>query len=671
MAETRYGATPDDWAHLDLVLDLTKDLLPVVSDPHATISANSAMKQLGKTPSKFYADRMVGGIKNWTQYEAQPKDVVAWSAEPQYGICIQTRRIKAFDFDITDQAQADELRSFLHHRIPVLPERTRANSPKFLQIFECPDVQNKRVIKTAHGIIELLATGQQFISCGCHPSGARYEWLDGGLPSTVPSLSLAQVDALWSELQTRFGVEPSKEASASSKAAKLANVMEHDPVAVMLRDHGYVIGTEKDGRLNITCPFDNEHTVESSETASVYWPSNTGGYANGHFDCKHGHCEDRSDQEFLDKIGYSEDFFSEFVRIGSDVRGESLDKISDDSQPALLPAFKFNFEALDAFTSRPPPKWIIKGVLPQADMALLIGPPASGKSFFALDLALAIATGDQWNGRRTKQGRVAYVAAEGAGGFANRVKAALQHKELDPAKVPMMVLSAAPNFMDKAEVVEVAKAIVNQGGADVIFIDTYAQVTPGADENSGKDMGKALSLCRGLHRATHALIVLLHHVGKDVSKGARGWSGLLAAADASIAIERFDSGDRMATVAKMKDGLDGLEFGFTLNTVVLGFDEDGDEITSCVLDHHNAPPKSRREKKKPLTDQQRQALALLADMLPLDGGGVDETVWRNKMKEEMGARLNNTMAWVEALVARGEVVCEGTRYFLNVKGESK
>ena len=32
----------------------------------------------------------------------------------------------------------------------------------------------------------------------------------------------------------------------------------------------------------------------------------------------------------------------------------------------------------------------------------------------------------------------------------------------------------------------------------------------------------------------------------------------------------------------MKDGDDGLQWGFTLSVVTLGLDEDGDEITSCV-----------------------------------------------------------------------------------------
>ncbi len=41
----------------------------------------------------------------------------------------------------------------------------------------------------------------------------------------------------------------------------------------------------------------------------------------------------------------------------------------------------------------------------------------------------------------------------------------------------------------------------------------------------------------------------------------------------------------MAAVSKQKDGEMGAEFGFTLDVVVLGVDEDGDEITSCAVTH--------------------------------------------------------------------------------------
>lgn len=78
-------------------------------------------------------------------------------------------------------------------------------------------------------------------------------------------------------------------------------------------------------------------------------------------------------------------------------------------------------------------------------------------------------------------------------------------------------------------------------------------------------------------------MLLIHHSGKDESKGARGWSGLRAAADAEIEVNR--NGDhRTATVTKLKDGEDGAKFAFRLVPVEIGTDADGEPIKSCIVE---------------------------------------------------------------------------------------
>lgn len=112
-------------------------------------------------------------------------------------------------------------------------------------------------------------------------------------------------------------------------------------------------------------------------------------------------------------------------------------------------------------------------------------------------------------------------------------------------------------------------------------------------------MGLVLSHCKFLHRKTGALVVLIHHSGKDATRGARGWSGLRAAADAEIEVTR--NGDfRAATVTKMKDGSDGASHSFKLKVVPLGVDADGEEESSCVVEHvEQAPEEARAGKQKP------------------------------------------------------------------------
>jgi hypothetical protein len=197
-------------------------------------------------------------------------------------------------------------------------------------------------------------------------------------------------------------------------------------------------------------------------------------------------------------------------------------------------------------------------------------------------MGMAIARGLDWRGKRTRQGRVAYIAAEGADGFRKRLAAYAKHNQVDLATVPMTVLNAAPNLLEKQDAVDLAKGIKASGGADLIVVDTFAQTTPGANENAGEDVGKALGYCKRIHEVTGAMVLLIHHSGKDATKGARGWSGLRAAADAEIEVCREATG-RYLRLTKSKDGEDGLEWGFDLEVVQVDVDEDLEPVTSCVV----------------------------------------------------------------------------------------
>jgi len=276
------------------------------------------------------------------------------------------------------------------------------------------------------------------------------------------------------------------------------------------------------------------------------------------------------------------------------------------------------FEAIPAgeFIKGPAPTWLVKGVLPEATLCVVYGASGSGKTFFVLDLVAAVARGEPWRGQRVKQRTVAYVCAEGAAGFRNRVRAYAQQHAADFG-TRLLVISQPPNLLAGAD----AKALTDDlafAGAQLVVIDTFAQVTPGADENSGADVGKALKVCRDIHAATGAPVVLVHHSGKDASRGARGWSGMRAAADAEIEVTKNDR-EHAATITKMKDGEEGSVFGFRLLPILLGHDEDGDEITSCVVSPCEVAPPTPTIRRGP---NQRAVLGALHDLLPFSADGV-------------------------------------------------
>ncbi len=292
----QYGATSSEWALFDTVLGLTSDLLPVVSNPNAVISPNSKMKALGKTPSLYNRQRQAAGMVNWTSKQTTAAEVQKWMAEPDYGICLQTRSVRALDIDVEDKEAARAIGDFIIDRVGSLPVRCRANSPKCLIAFRLPGDMPKRVIKVDGGIIEFLATGQQFIACGTHSSGARYEWA-GGLPDDFPELTLEQFESLWSALVEQFAIETPSEGKLRRRGETIEGV--HDDVVDKLD----VLSWGKDGQAFITCPWFSNHSMDSGESQTAYFPAGTNGYEQGHFACRHAGCANRSDNDFLDALG--------------------------------------------------------------------------------------------------------------------------------------------------------------------------------------------------------------------------------------------------------------------------------------------------------------------------------------------------------------------------------
>lgn len=309
----QYGASPQDWTHFTR-LGLTEDLLPVVSNPTAAISPKSSMKALGKTPSLYNGGGLVVGIPNWTKLKTTPDKIARWVQQPDYGICIQTRHVRAIDIDIPERAAAlavvDAVAGVIGER---LPRRERQGTGKCLLVFEMAGEFPKRIIRTATGAIEFLGNGQQFIAAGTHPSGTRYEW-PYGLPSDIPEMTPEQFDDLWLALELQFAVERPTQGHLAVGGAG-ADLDLDDPVADWLQAEGFVLGEQGRG-LVIACPWAEEHTGGEDGDGSTMWlPAGTRGEKQGHFRCLHAHCEHRTRGDYLAAIGYAEDVTEQFENL--------------------------------------------------------------------------------------------------------------------------------------------------------------------------------------------------------------------------------------------------------------------------------------------------------------------------------------------------------------------
>jgi len=315
---------------------------------------------------------------------------------------------------------------------------------------------------------------------------------------------------------------------------------------------------------------------------------------------------------------------------------------------------RFEVVPAHAFAEAGPVSWLVQGLLQRDGLGVIFGESGSGKSFLALDLSTAIASGQEWRGLSVEAGRVVYIAAEGAGGFRKRLQATADAQTIPLEGLPLGVIADAPNFLtddDKA----IADAVSAAGGAVLITIDTLAAVTPGGNENSGEDMGEVIARCKRLQSETGAFVMLVHHSGKDASRGARGWSGLRAAVDVEIEVTR-NGEDRLARVSKQKDGEDGGQFPFRLRTVDLGTDADGNPVTSCVVEHVDNVPTTEvdRKPKKPKGKNQRIVFEVVEKFGPCSVDDVLTAAAEHMIKDpqvKTDKRRDRAREALEALIA--------------------
>ena len=256
----------------------------------------------------------------------------------------------------------------------------------------------------------------------------------------------------------------------------------------------------------------------------------------------------------------------------------------------LAPPQRYKLLTAEDLLQLPHPLWRVRGVIPNEGIAAVFGPSGSGKSFLVFDLALAIAEGRPWFGHRVRQGTVVYVALEGQVGFQLRAQAWMKHHGR-PLPSGIRFVFQAFDLANSADVSDLAQAVNHAGGGAVVILDTLNAASPSVDENASGGMGIVLQAAKQLQAICAALILFVHHSGKDAARGLRGHSSLVAALDASIEVTR-ESDARQWRIAKSKDGADDAFGQFALTPVELEPDEDGEPVSSCVVMPASGPANS-------------------------------------------------------------------------------
>lgn len=238
-----------------------------------------------------------------------------------------------------------------------------------------------------------------------------------------------------------------------------------------------------------------------------------------------------------------------------------------------------------------PVRWLVKDILPANSFSALYGRPGSYKSFAAIYLAACIATGSEAFGKPCKQGPVVYIAGEGGAGLKRRRDALVKKHQLGH-DIPVYFIKAQLNLRssldDMTALVEAVRAL--QIEPSLIVVDTLARAYAGGEENSAAEMGQFVAVIGAIMEQLSCGVLVIHHAGKDESRGMRGSSALLGAVDSElecVKVSPDSSPNRYGklSVTKQKDGEDGVEYGFQMETVPLS--DIDPEATSLSLNPTN------------------------------------------------------------------------------------
>jgi len=257
---------------------------------------------------------------------------------------------------------------------------------------------------------------------------------------------------------------------------------------------------------------------------------------------------------------------------------------------------------------------LVKGIIPRVGLTVAWGPPKEGKSFTVFDMVMHIALGWPYRGRRVHQGPVVYCAFEGQSGIKARVEAWRQrHLAETTEAVPFYLEPVTINLIrEHQDLIAVIKRQLGEAAPVAVVLDTLNRSLHGS-ESSDEDMSAYVRASDAIREAFQCAVIVVHHCGHGADRP-RGHSALIGAADAVIAIRKVKDATGEVVVLEVemvKDGEAGAVVASRLKGVTVGIDEDGEAITSCVVEPAEFNAGSRPPKVPTLSNIEQIALKAL------------------------------------------------------------
>jgi hypothetical protein len=301
------------------------------------------------------------------------------------------------------------------------------------------------------------------------------------------------------------------------------------------------------------------------------------------------------------------------------------------------------------------PEWRIERLLPVGALSMIYAPQEQFKTFFGLDLALSVAYGLDFHGRRVKQGPTIYVLGEGRGGLKNRILAWMQEHDIVRVPSAFFVLEAVQ--FNRRDDVQKLRAQIDSLNVEpaMLFIDTFARCAVGVDENDAMHVGTWIDAVTGLQHSMRVDVVALHHAQKGSNDGGpvreRGSSAFIGAVDTVIRLAKKSQKVKV-TCEKQKDAEHFAPFTLAVRIMPLGTNEHGEAASSCVLVDPEDPGAERNQ----LGNGHRVMLSSLSEF-------PDQTASRGEWVQKTGIKERTFDRYRNELVTQGYIESSGRGVF--------
>lgn len=315
------------------------------------------------------------------------------------------------------------------------------------------------------------------------------------------------------------------------------------------------------------------------------------------------------------------------------------------------PPKRFDFKSFDEIQPSPERNYVVKGLLPRRGLVVTWGEKKGGKSFWTMDVSLHVAFGWDYYNRRVQPGAVAYCSFEGATGFPQRIAGFRQHKlQGDEPSPPFYLMCGACSLVtDKDALIGAIREQVAGGEQPLrlVVLDTLNRSLEGSESND-QDMSAFVRAADAIVEAFDCCVIVVHHCGHDTSRP-RGHTALMGAADAQIGVKESDQlvkpddgGEldekqppvRMAELEFAKDMAADTKLYFRLKQVEIGEDVDGDQMTTCVVDHLMEGDLAKKPKKAGEAKLGKNARSMLGILTEAGEKGLTKDEWHRLAKEE-------------------------------------